>query len=228
MQDGEIAAHRFQLPDTAFCRDDDVLVGATMTYGGEVAFATEQGVVGVLPRDPEAMDPTTVVTTSLNGDDCARAEVTPDDLETVSGVLRVNLVGGLEREVRVDVDPEKLRLYGLSLDDVVNANSLYFQGNRRLEPTLFALSKLPKYRVMDNLVQAAAAVRKAQDDNDRAQRKITADKKAAAVLAPPQRPATLRRSISVVRRSGSSSERVALVFPSSAMNSTSSSTARTR
>ena len=44
-----------------------------------------------------------------------------DDLETVSGVLRVNLVGGLEREVRVDVDPERLRLYGLSLDDVVNA-----------------------------------------------------------------------------------------------------------
>lgn len=49
------------------------------------------------------------------------AEDLQDDLETVSGVLRVNLVGGLEREVRVDVDPERLRLYGLALDDVVDA-----------------------------------------------------------------------------------------------------------
>ncbi len=49
------------------------------------------------------------------------AEDLQDELETVSGVLRVNLVGGLEREVRVDVDPERLRLYGLSLDDVVDA-----------------------------------------------------------------------------------------------------------
>jgi len=49
------------------------------------------------------------------------AEDLQDELETVSGVLRVNLVGGLEREVRVDVDPERLRLYGLAFDDLVDA-----------------------------------------------------------------------------------------------------------
>jgi CzcA family heavy metal efflux pump len=49
------------------------------------------------------------------------AEELQDELEILSGVLRVNLVGGLEREVRVDVDPERLRLYGLALDDVVDA-----------------------------------------------------------------------------------------------------------
>ncbi|MGB5889337.1 MAG: efflux RND transporter permease subunit, partial [Thermoanaerobaculia bacterium] len=49
------------------------------------------------------------------------AEDLQDDLEILRGVLRVNLVGGLEREVRVDVDPERLRLYGLALDDVVDA-----------------------------------------------------------------------------------------------------------
>ena len=49
------------------------------------------------------------------------AEDLQDELETVSGVLRVNLVGGLEREVQVNVDPERLRLYGLALDDVVDA-----------------------------------------------------------------------------------------------------------
>ncbi len=49
------------------------------------------------------------------------AEELQDELEILRGVLRVNLVGGLEREVRVDADPERLRLYGLSLDDVVDA-----------------------------------------------------------------------------------------------------------
>ncbi len=49
------------------------------------------------------------------------AEDLQDEVETVSGVLRATLVGGLEREVKVDVDPERLRLYGLSLDDVVDA-----------------------------------------------------------------------------------------------------------
>ncbi len=49
------------------------------------------------------------------------AEDLSDELETVPGVLRATLVGGLEREVKVDVDPERLRLYGLSLDDVVDA-----------------------------------------------------------------------------------------------------------
>ncbi len=49
------------------------------------------------------------------------AEDLQDEVETVSGVLRATLVGGLEREVKIDVDPERLRLYGLSLDDVVDA-----------------------------------------------------------------------------------------------------------
>jgi CzcA family heavy metal efflux pump len=49
------------------------------------------------------------------------AEDLEDRLEAIPGVLRVNVVGGLEREVRVDVDPRKLQLYGLSLDDVVDA-----------------------------------------------------------------------------------------------------------
>jgi hypothetical protein len=86
---------RFELPDAAFCRDDDVLVGASMTYDGEVAFATEQGVVGVLPRRPEAMDPASVVTISLNGDDCTRTAVPTEDLETVSNSIAVDEDGGI-------------------------------------------------------------------------------------------------------------------------------------
>ena len=49
------------------------------------------------------------------------AEDLQDAIEALPGVLRVILVGGLEREVKVDVDPTRLSLAGLSLDDVVNA-----------------------------------------------------------------------------------------------------------
>jgi len=47
------------------------------------------------------------------------AEDLQDEIEQVPGVLSVDLVGGLEREVKVDIDPERLRYYGLSLKDIV-------------------------------------------------------------------------------------------------------------
>jgi len=49
------------------------------------------------------------------------AEDLQDRIESVPGVLRANLVGGVEREVKVDVDPRKLSLYALSLNDVIDA-----------------------------------------------------------------------------------------------------------
>ena len=42
-------------------------------------------------------------------------------LENVKGVGKIQLVGGLKREIRIRVDPEKLRAYNLPLTDVVNA-----------------------------------------------------------------------------------------------------------
>ncbi|HSG08440.1 MAG TPA: efflux RND transporter permease subunit, partial [Longimicrobiales bacterium] len=44
-----------------------------------------------------------------------------DRLEQIPSVLRVDLRGGLEREVKVDVDLGKLQFYGLALQDVVDA-----------------------------------------------------------------------------------------------------------
>ncbi len=41
-------------------------------------------------------------------------------LQTVKGVGNINIVGGLKREIRVDVIPDKLRFYGLTLLDVSN------------------------------------------------------------------------------------------------------------
>ena len=44
-----------------------------------------------------------------------------DDIESVRGVLEVDLTGGVEHEVLVEVDPERLRFYNLSLVDVQDA-----------------------------------------------------------------------------------------------------------
>jgi multidrug efflux pump subunit AcrB len=49
------------------------------------------------------------------------AEDLQDELEQIRGVLGVDLTGGVEREVRVDVDPERLRFYDLGLGDVMDA-----------------------------------------------------------------------------------------------------------
>ncbi len=52
------------------------------------------------------------------------AEDVQDELERVEGVLAVNLGGAVEQELRVDVDPERLRFYNLSLQDVIDAVAL--------------------------------------------------------------------------------------------------------
>ncbi len=47
-----------------------------------------------------------------------------EELEQIKGVLGVDLVGGIENEVQVDVDPEKLAYYDLGLPDVQDAIAL--------------------------------------------------------------------------------------------------------
>ena len=47
-----------------------------------------------------------------------------EELEQIKGVLGVDLVGGIENEVQVDVDPEKLAYYDLALLDVQDAVAL--------------------------------------------------------------------------------------------------------
>jgi multidrug efflux pump len=49
------------------------------------------------------------------------AEELQDRIEQIPSILRVDLRGGLEREVRVDVDLAKLKFYGLALGDVIEA-----------------------------------------------------------------------------------------------------------
>jgi HAE1 family hydrophobic/amphiphilic exporter-1 len=42
-------------------------------------------------------------------------------LENIDGVGQIRLVGGLKREIRVWIEPDKLRAYGLAVSDVANA-----------------------------------------------------------------------------------------------------------
>ncbi|MEO1228126.1 MAG: efflux RND transporter permease subunit [Myxococcota bacterium] len=48
------------------------------------------------------------------------AEDLQDELESISGILEVVLIGGLEREVQVEVDRAKLQGYNLSFDDIAS------------------------------------------------------------------------------------------------------------
>jgi multidrug efflux pump subunit AcrB len=49
------------------------------------------------------------------------AENLQDRLEQIPSVLEARVAGGLEREVQVDVDLAKLKFYGVSFDDVIDA-----------------------------------------------------------------------------------------------------------
>ena len=62
----------------------------------------------------------------------ARKQV-KEKLQTVAGVGSVNIVGGQEREVKVSIDPDRLRAAGLTVTEVIQtlaANNLDFPGGR--------------------------------------------------------------------------------------------------
>ncbi len=44
-----------------------------------------------------------------------------DDVETINGVLEANVTGGLEREIRVVYDPERLAAYNISVTQIMQA-----------------------------------------------------------------------------------------------------------
>lgn len=87
--------HRFELPPEALCRDTDKLVGITMAADGRIAFATELGVVGVVPRQPARMTAEALQVLSLNGDACADEAVEDDQLESVSNSIAADEQGGI-------------------------------------------------------------------------------------------------------------------------------------
>lgn len=102
---------RFELPDEALCGDDR-LVGLTMTYDGHLAFATENGVVGVLPRDPDRMSADALRTLQLGPGACDGSD---PDADVVSNSIAADEDGGIyvvtsQAMYRVDWDGSGLGL----------------------------------------------------------------------------------------------------------------------
>jgi hypothetical protein len=86
---------RFPLPDGATCRASDRLVGLNMLHDGMVAFATQQGVIGVIPRRPERMGADNIEVLSLNGERCADRALPDDELERISNSIAIDEQGGI-------------------------------------------------------------------------------------------------------------------------------------
>ncbi len=83
---------RFYLPDSALCGEGDRLVGATMTYDGYIAFATERGVVGTIPHQPRRMRKANLRTVNVNQ---GRCDAPDEELETVSNSIAADERGGI-------------------------------------------------------------------------------------------------------------------------------------
>lgn len=106
--------HSFRLPERALCGPDDEIVGQTMLWDGHVAFVTERGMVGVVPRDIETMDDEHLLVASLNPRDLCTGDADAD-LETVSNSLAADEDGGIypvtdHAQYRLDVRDGQLRV----------------------------------------------------------------------------------------------------------------------
>lgn len=85
----------FALPRRALCRENDRILGITMTYSGEVAFATVQGMIGVVPREPHRMRDENTVVASINGERCDDPSVPDEALEEIANSISADENGGI-------------------------------------------------------------------------------------------------------------------------------------
>lgn len=80
-----------------------------------------------------------------------------DDIESIPGVLEAEVTGGLEREIRVEPDPDKLAYYGLSilsLQDVIAAENQNVSGGAiRLGDGRFQLRVPGEFQSPDEIYQ---------------------------------------------------------------------------
>ncbi len=112
----------------------------------------------ILRWDPSARP---VAILSLEGhDDLPRMtefcrEVAKPALEQVEGLSQAEVIGGLDREIRVEPDFSKLRLYGLTMDDVSRALTIAnvsFPGGRvRRGPLHLPLRILGEFESLDDI-----------------------------------------------------------------------------
>ncbi|MDH3625293.1 MAG: hypothetical protein OES69_17880 [Myxococcales bacterium] len=83
---------RIFMPDEVFCNDNDIIAGMSLTYGGDLAFATELGNVFVIPANANPTDLGQLPIASANPD-CGTAD--PANLEIVSNSIAADENGGI-------------------------------------------------------------------------------------------------------------------------------------
>jgi len=95
-----------------------------------------------------------------------------NQLERLNGVAAVDIVGGREREIRISLDPGKLKAYGISLDQVANAlraSNINLPGGRITEGSReYTIRTEGEYETVDEIrdvvvTAGAAGVRKLKD-----------------------------------------------------------------
>ncbi len=138
-----------------------------------------------LPSDAEdpvitefSIDDFPIITVNLGADyPLARltqiAERLEDNLETISGVREVDVIGGLEREVQVNVDLSSLKNYNLSFQQIIGAiqaqNLTIPGGNIDVERLSYLLRTTGEFQhpsEIENLVVFAPPVMAGQGEND--------------------------------------------------------------
>lgn len=121
----------------------------------------------IIPLDPQSRP---IMTLALSGDrtllelkELAEELIKPR-LEQIEGVGSAEITGGVEREIQIEADPEKLALYGLTVEDVagrVNAFNRNLQGGTIRKGTFkYALRVVGEFESIDEIGEIGLLVTK--------------------------------------------------------------------
>jgi len=94
------------------------------------------------------------------------AEDLQDDIEGITGVKQATLYGTREREIRAEIDPERLAVYGLSLGAVMQAiareNRTVSAGNIEMAGGKFQVRVPGEFKLVSDMKAVVVAVRDGQ------------------------------------------------------------------
>jgi HAE1 family hydrophobic/amphiphilic exporter-1 len=121
----------------------------------------------IIPLDPQSRP---IMTLALSGDRTLlelkelSEELIKPRLEQIEGVGSAEITGGVEREIQVEADPQKLALYGLTVDNVaqrVDAFNRNLQGGTIRKGTFkYALRVVGEFESLDEIGEIGLLVTK--------------------------------------------------------------------
>jgi HAE1 family hydrophobic/amphiphilic exporter-1 len=130
-------------------------------------FPEDAGSPTIIPLDPQSRP---IMTLALSGDrtllelkELAEELIKPR-LEQIEGVGSAEITGGVEREIQVEADPQKLALYGLTIETVaarVDAFNRNLQGGTIRKGTFkYALRVVGEFESLDEIGEIGLLVTK--------------------------------------------------------------------